>query len=176
MRFCFNWWRFRCSARRRFRRAGGDPRPNRSRRAVDFKAAVAPLLEKYCVDCHSGKEPKGDLSLEFADRGQVEQRLSSDHKLFEKMADRLAAGKMPPPKKAQAHRRGTGSSVDVDLPRSAGGLCGHARAGPGGAGAAAEQGRNTPTPFAICSISRSSKPMICRRMTWGMALTTSPTC
>src|SRR5437764_8501919 len=68
---------------------------------VDFKAAVAPLLEKYCTDCHSGKEPKGDLNLEFADRGQVEQRLSSDHKLFEKMADRLAAGKMPPPKKAQ---------------------------------------------------------------------------
>src|SRR5690349_24177462 len=82
--------------------AGGDLAAKPEQAApVDFKAAVAPLLEKYCTDCHSGKEPKGDLNLEFGDRGQVEQRLSSDHKLFEKMADRLAARKMPPPKKAQ---------------------------------------------------------------------------
>ena len=68
---------------------------------IDFKGAVAPLLEKYCSDCHSGEKPKGDLNLEFSDRAQVEQRLSTDHKVFEKMADRLASGKMPPPKKAQ---------------------------------------------------------------------------
>src|SRR5436305_9589711 len=50
---------------------------------ADFKGSIAPLLEKYCTDCHSGEKPKGDLNLEFADGGQVEQRLNSDHKLFE---------------------------------------------------------------------------------------------
>ena len=68
---------------------------------VKFQESVAPLLAKYCTDCHSGQKPKGDLDLEFGSVAQVELRLSGDHKLFEKMADRLAGGKMPPPKKAQ---------------------------------------------------------------------------
>src|SRR5437764_11630131 len=61
---------------------------------ADFKGVVAPLLAKYCSDCHSGEKPKGDLALEFVDQQQVEQRLSKDHKLFERIADRLTAVEM----------------------------------------------------------------------------------
>lgn len=68
---------------------------------TDFKAAVAPLLAKYCTDCHGGKEPENDLSLEFANTRDVEQRLLEDHRLFEHMAERIRSGKMPPKKKAQ---------------------------------------------------------------------------
>ncbi|HEX4797551.1 MAG TPA: DUF1592 domain-containing protein [Humisphaera sp.] len=69
--------------------------------AIDFKSTVAPLLSKYCIDCHGGDKPKGDLSLEFGDPQAVEQRLAKDHKLFERMADRLETGKMPPARKLQ---------------------------------------------------------------------------
>lgn len=68
---------------------------------TDFKAIVAPLLVKYCAECHGGKDPENDLSLEFVDKQDVERRLREDYKLFEHMADRIRSGKMPPKKKAQ---------------------------------------------------------------------------
>ena len=40
---------------------------NRRRRAsvqAVYQAEVRPLLQKYCVSCHSGKKPKGDLALD----------------------------------------------------------------------------------------------------------------
>ncbi len=66
-----------------------------------FKASIAPLLAKYCTDCHGGKEPKGDLSLEFGDAREVERRLREDQRLFEQMAERIRSGEMPPKKKAK---------------------------------------------------------------------------
>jgi hypothetical protein len=62
----------------------------------DFQAAIAPLLDKYCTDCHSGKHPKGDLSLHFDERQSVEQKALEDRKLFERIADRIRSGEMPP--------------------------------------------------------------------------------
>lgn len=69
----------------------------------DFKAA-APILAKYCTDCHGGEKPKGDLSLEFADAREVERRLRENHRLFEEMAERIRAGEMPPKKKAKPNQ------------------------------------------------------------------------
>ncbi len=66
-----------------------------------FKAVVAPLLHKYCTDCHGGEKPKSDLSLEFADAREVERRLREDHRLFEHIAERIRSGEMPPKKKRQ---------------------------------------------------------------------------
>lgn len=63
---------------------------------ADFKAAVAPLLAKYCTSCHGGDKPKNELSLEFGDDRDVEQRLIKDRKLFERMAERIRLGEMPP--------------------------------------------------------------------------------
>jgi hypothetical protein len=67
----------------------------------EFKATVAPLLNKYCTDCHGGKEPENDLSLEFTDAREVDRRLRKDHRVFEHMADRIRSGEMPPKKKRQ---------------------------------------------------------------------------
>ena len=67
---------------------------------TDFKT-VAPLLRKYCTDCHGGAEPENGLSFEFADGQKVEQRLLKDYRVFKHMAERIRSGKMPPKKKAQ---------------------------------------------------------------------------
>jgi hypothetical protein len=85
---------------------------------VDFKTTVAPLLAKYCIDCHGGDEPKGDVSLEFAGPVQVEQALAKNHKIFEHLADRLESRKMPParkPKPTDAERELLLTWVDRDL-------------------------------------------------------------
>lgn len=70
-----------------------------SRERVDFQIAVAPLLDKYCVDCHGDVEPENDLVLAFDDQQEVERRLREDYRVFEHMADRIRSGKMPPKKK-----------------------------------------------------------------------------
>jgi len=67
---------------------------------TDFKT-VAPLLRKYCTDCHGGSEPENGLSLEFADGPEVERRLLKDYRVFKHMTERIRSGKMPPKKKAQ---------------------------------------------------------------------------
>src|SRR5215203_1367295 len=68
---------------------------------VDFKTTVSPLLSRYCTDCHSGADPKGGLNLEFSDQQAVAQRLAKDHKSFERVADRLITGEMPPARRRQ---------------------------------------------------------------------------
>jgi hypothetical protein len=75
----------------------GAPKPARA----DFKTAIAPLLEKYCTGCHGGDCPKNDLSLEFGDERGVEQRLRKDRKVFERMAERVRLGEMPPGRRAK---------------------------------------------------------------------------
>ena len=67
-----------------------------NRAPVDFKIAIAPLLNKYCTSCHGGEKPKSDLSLEFGDDQDVRQRLVKDRTLFERMAQRIRLGEMPP--------------------------------------------------------------------------------
>jgi len=38
----------------------------------DFSKAGRPFLEKYCISCHGGAKPKGELSLEpFRDVGSM---------------------------------------------------------------------------------------------------------
>ncbi|HYV37015.1 MAG TPA: DUF1587 domain-containing protein, partial [Gemmataceae bacterium] len=66
-----------------------------------FKTTIAPLLEKYCTSCHGGNKPKSNLSLEFSDQPDVEQRLLKDRKMFEHMAQRIRVGEMPPGKRAK---------------------------------------------------------------------------
>ena len=59
-----------------------DVRDANSSAPTDFKTSIAPLLAKYCTGCHGGEKPKNDLSLEFSDAQQVEQKLLKDRKLF----------------------------------------------------------------------------------------------
>jgi mono/diheme cytochrome c family protein len=67
----------------------------------DFKTTIAPLLAKYCTSCHGGDSPKNDLSLEFGDDQGVEQRLLKDRKVFERVAERIRLGEMPPQRQAK---------------------------------------------------------------------------
>ncbi len=68
---------------------------------ADFKTSVAPLLAKYCTNCHGGDNPKNDLSLEFRDESDLAQKLVKDRKVFERAAERIRLGEMPPGKRAK---------------------------------------------------------------------------
>jgi len=85
---------------------------------IDFKTSVAPLLAKYCLTCHAGETPKAGLSLDFGSPEKVQETLTSDHKLFERIAQRLTAGSMPPasrPKPSDAERNTLLSWINNDL-------------------------------------------------------------
>jgi hypothetical protein len=60
---------------------------------ANFADDVAPVLAKYCTTCHNDKRLRGDLSLEpfKADADALKQP-----KLWEKVAQNLRAGDMPP--------------------------------------------------------------------------------
>jgi hypothetical protein len=60
----------------------------------DYKKDVTPLVTRYCVQCHSGRRARGGVVLDkFPDEAAVRKgRLT-----WEKVADALRAGDMPPP-------------------------------------------------------------------------------
>lgn len=59
-----------------------------------FETSVRPLLVKHCLPCHSGENPRAGLSLEkFRTAASVTQASN----LWEKVADNVASGHMPPP-------------------------------------------------------------------------------
>lgn len=61
--------------------------------APDFAKGGRPFLEKHCLMCHSGKEPKAELSLEAYRDGPsvVRQR-----KVWDTVLRMIATGEMPP--------------------------------------------------------------------------------
>ena len=61
-------------------------------------AEIRPLLEKYCITCHSTEKHKGDLDLErFATFADIKREPEVWQKALEQMAD----GEMPPKEKPQ---------------------------------------------------------------------------
>ena len=63
-------------------------------RAVSFEDAIQPLLATYCLECHSGDEPKGKLDLE---RLGTEFDDDATQSRWLAVRRRLRAGEMPPP-------------------------------------------------------------------------------
>jgi hypothetical protein len=64
----------------------------------DFKKDALPLITKYCVSCHGGEKPKGSFRLDnIKDLDAALKRPKS----WDKIADALRAGEMPPPEKKQ---------------------------------------------------------------------------
>ena len=64
----------------------------------DFDGVVRPLLQKYCLSCHSTKVKKGSLDLErFATLDHVRKEI----KPWQQMIEMLEAGEMPPKAKPQ---------------------------------------------------------------------------
>ncbi len=58
-----------------------------------FAAQVKPLLAKYCFDCHSGSEPKGDLKLDELPGNVADAQAG---KTWLAVAQRLRDAEMPP--------------------------------------------------------------------------------
>jgi mono/diheme cytochrome c family protein len=65
---------------------------------VTLEGHIRPLLKQYCYDCHNPKKLKGDLDLEpIADN----PRLDEHREVWEKIAELVENGEMPPDKKPQ---------------------------------------------------------------------------
>src|SRR5690348_5248675 len=78
-------------------RAGEAPAPpaKAPKTAPKFAYArdIAPILAKYCTNCHGGKRPKGALSLE---RFKSDDEARKEPKIWEAVAQNLRSGDMPP--------------------------------------------------------------------------------
>ena len=57
---------------------------------------ITPLLEKYCVSCHSGDQPKADMNLLFTDESQVKRLVVQDRGFFTSVVKELSNKQMPP--------------------------------------------------------------------------------
>jgi hypothetical protein len=65
---------------------------------VTLKEHIKPVMEKYCFDCHNDKKQKGDVNLlSVIDNPKLEE----NRKVWEKVAEVLEGGDMPPEKKPQ---------------------------------------------------------------------------
>jgi hypothetical protein len=65
---------------------------------VTLKDHIKPVLEKYCFDCHNDKKQKGDVNLlSVVDNPKLEE----NRKVWEKVAEMVEGGDMPPEKKPQ---------------------------------------------------------------------------
>ena len=65
-----------------------------------WRSDVASVLETYCVGCHSGEEPTGDLDLAPYASSPVAphaQALVADGETWEAIFDKVRMGVMPPP-------------------------------------------------------------------------------
>ncbi|HXD86487.1 MAG TPA: DUF1587 domain-containing protein, partial [Urbifossiella sp.] len=70
-----------------------DPAPTE-----DYAATIRPLLQKYCLGCHSTKAKKGSLDLE---RFTGLDAIRKDTKPWQGLIEQLEAGEMPPKGKPQ---------------------------------------------------------------------------
>jgi hypothetical protein len=65
---------------------------------VTLDQHIRPLLKQFCYDCHNAQKQKGDLNLEpVAD----DPKLYAHREIWEKVAELLETGEMPPEKKPQ---------------------------------------------------------------------------
>ncbi len=58
-----------------------------------FRGQVAPLVVKYCGDCHTGEEPTGGLQF---DKPLARVDVAGDRQTWEKITRKLHDGEMPP--------------------------------------------------------------------------------
>jgi len=66
--------------------------------AQQFKSGIRPLLQEYCLKCHSTEKPKGDLDLE---RFTSFREVLKHPKVWERVIEQLSLGEMPPKEKPQ---------------------------------------------------------------------------
>ena len=84
-------------------------------RKESFEKKIAPLLTKYCYDCHGNGKHKGDLALDgYHNAAEV----LGDRKTWEMVLKNVRSGEMPPAKKPQpnpAERELISGWIDAQL-------------------------------------------------------------
>src|SRR5262245_4834422 len=102
-----------CSVASAHAQAGKKKAEEKQPARATFTRDVAPMLAKYCVSCHGGRKPKGQLNLEeLRDEREALER----PEIWEKVVQRLRAGEMPPegnPKPAAPERERALSWAEV---------------------------------------------------------------
>ena len=58
-----------------------------------YQTAVAPLINSFCVECHGGSEPEGELSLHELSSDRVDE---ANIQTWLKVASKVESGEMPP--------------------------------------------------------------------------------
>ncbi|HEV2972386.1 MAG TPA: DUF1592 domain-containing protein [Pirellulales bacterium] len=67
--------------------------PAKSELENRFRGAVHPFVQTYCVGCHGGEKPKGDIDLA---RYSTFDRVVNDERQWARVLEKLKAGEMPP--------------------------------------------------------------------------------
>ena len=73
-----------------------DAQANAPSEHAKFDADIAPVFNKYCVGCHSGAQPKGDIMLKFKDEDDARSRMATNDEFWDKVSTMLQGGLMPP--------------------------------------------------------------------------------
>lgn len=64
-----------------------------AQRVVESKSVVAPLLKRYCADCHGERNPEADLTLPMAAGSALD---GADVAVWKRVYEQLENGQMPP--------------------------------------------------------------------------------
>jgi hypothetical protein len=64
----------------------------------EYPAQIYPLVQEYCIDCHSAQEKKGELDLE---RFLTADDVRGDTRVWQNVSRRLRDGEMPPEEEPQ---------------------------------------------------------------------------
>ena len=84
--------------------------------ARQFEDQFRPLLARYCLDCHRGDKPKGNLGL---DNLTIDFADAITHKHWSGVVERLRAGEMPPKEQPRPTEKEVAALTDWLSPRLA---------------------------------------------------------
>jgi hypothetical protein len=88
--------------------AASGAEPGAAAASGDYKAHVAPLVERFCVECHGANDPEAGLSLAGLTPA-VKTPVEID--VWKLVLDRLDSGQMPPIDAAQPSREDRGRAM-----------------------------------------------------------------
>ena len=78
--------------------AATEEQSNFSKLGKEFEGSVFPLMQKYCLDCHSNEGQKGELDLE---QFRTLDDVRKVPKVWQKVVEMMEDEEMPPKKKPQ---------------------------------------------------------------------------
>jgi len=73
-----------------------DAKPVAVAAKAHYDTDIAPIITKYCVACHAGAQPKGDVLLRFENEADARSRAVTSDEFWDKVAVEIESGRMPP--------------------------------------------------------------------------------